>query len=69
MKIKKLISKRIAKVRQEKELSQEDLAGLSKLNVTYIAKVERGEVNIGLANLYKICTALDITLSEFFKGY
>lgn len=69
MNIKQSVGKRIQKERFGKDITQEGLAEAAKLNTSYIAKVERGEINIGLTNLYKICRALDIKMVDLLSGY
>lgn len=67
--ISEVVGKRIAKLRQEKELSQEALAELSGLNKNYIGNVERGEYNVTLRTLQKIAKSLDVTLVELLKKF
>lgn len=54
---------------QHTGLSQEEFADRVGIHRTFIGRVERGETNITLANIIRICTALDITLSEFFRDF
>jgi len=65
----KKIGQRLANIRKEKELTQEDLAGLSGLHVSYISAVECGRYSVGIENLRKILKALDIPFSELFVNY
>lgn len=48
----------IAKLRQEKGLSQRTLAELTGLNHTNIWKIEKGKYSVGLDILSKICSVL-----------
>jgi transcriptional regulator with XRE-family HTH domain len=66
--IRKIIGRRIARDRKRQELSQEKLAELSGLHHNYIGAVERGDVNPGIENIYKISKALNIKLEILFKG-
>lgn len=52
----------IRRIREQRGLSQEELAGLAGLHRAYIGQIERGEKNIGLKNLQKIATALDLDI-------
>ncbi len=52
------VGRRIAKVRKAKNLSQDKLAILAKIDRSYIGRIERGEVNITLEKLYKIAETL-----------
>lgn len=60
------------KVRSERTklgISQEELASRADVHRTYIGMIERAEKNITLENIEKICKALDLTISEFFKDF
>ena len=52
----------IRKIREERGLSQEELAGLAGLHRAYVGQIERGEKNIGLKNLEKIAKALGVSI-------
>lgn len=67
MDIKSKIGKRIRLVREEKNMSQKDLAYSSDLDRSYIASVENGQRNISIINLEKIAISLQVTLSDLFK--
>ena len=66
--IQKQIGKRIKEIRLSKKLSQEDCALNCNLNRTYFGSVERGERNISIINLNKICLSLNVSLKEFFDS-
>jgi len=63
-----VVGARIRQFRKMKNLSQEELAFMTGLHRTYIGSCERGERNIAILNLAKICKALDISLWEFFRA-
>ena len=63
-----IIGSRIRELRLEKNYSQEKLAELSSLDMTYISMVERGKRNITVKSLLSICQALGIKLGEFSKS-
>jgi len=52
--------------RQKKGLTQEELAFRAGVHRTYIGMIERGEKNITLINIAKICSALEIPPIELF---
>lgn len=54
--------------RAEKGLSQEALAHLCGLHRTYVSSVERGARNVGIDNIEKIATALEMPISAFFPA-
>ena len=55
------------KYRIEKDLSQEELAEKAGVHRTYIGSVERGERNITINVMEKICIALERPIIDFFK--
>ena len=61
------VGKRVRELRSLIGLSQEKLAFKCELDRTYIGSVERGERNIAVINLNKICVALDISIAELFN--
>ncbi|EKU42048.1 hypothetical protein C518_3002 [Lysinibacillus fusiformis ZB2] len=62
------IGEKIRYYRKERKLSQEELAFKAALHNTYIGQLERGEKNVTVESLAKVCAAMDITLAEFFHG-
>ena len=59
------VGKTVALFRQEKLFSQEVLSGLAGIGRSHLSAIERGERKPTLETLYRICTALDITMSTF----
>lgn len=55
-------------LRKEKRWSQDKLAELSGLHTNYIGQIERGEKNLTIETLYKVTTALGISLEELFQS-
>ena len=60
---------KLRKERHELGLSQEELASRVKVHRTYIGMIERAEKNITLENMEKICRALNLRISDFFKDF
>lgn len=58
-----LVGKVIAQFRQEKNMTQEVLSGLSDIGRTHLSAIERGERKPTLETLYRISNALDLPLS------
>ena len=54
----------IRRMREEKGISQEKLAGLADVHRAYMGQIERGEKNIGLVNLEKIAKALGVEVRD-----
>ncbi|MDF2064950.1 helix-turn-helix transcriptional regulator [Bacillus sp. Cr_A10] len=65
--IKKAFGNTLKEIRKERELSQEVLAARVGLHRTYVSDVERGDRNLSLINIIKICKELDIPVSSFFS--
>lgn len=63
----KMVGEQIRYIRKSKDLTQQTLAELTGLQLSYISDVERGERNISLETLYKIVTALDVPATDVFK--
>lgn len=61
------IGKSIRKIREEKAITQEELALGAGLNRAYIGYIERGERNPTLKTLNKISQALKTPLSKLVK--
>ena len=53
-------------IRQNKKMSQEELADLCGLHRTYISDIELGKRNVSLENIDKISHALQVKKSELF---
>jgi len=63
------VAQRIKQLRLKTGISQEGLSHLAELDRKYIGIIEKGNTNISIQVLSQICDALDISLSEFFKGF
>ena len=53
----------VRRLRLARGWSQEEFADLVGIHRTYIGSVERGERNVGLVNVGRIASALDVTLT------
>jgi len=65
--INKRVGLKIRRLREQKGWSQEFLADEADLHRAYIGQIERGEKNIGLANLEVIAKALNVSLEKLLK--
>ena len=63
------IGKRIKEVRESKGISQIELVGRMEGNIdaTNISRIESGRTNPTIITLYRISTALEISLSELLQ--
>ena len=54
----------LRKFRQERGLSQEELAERADLHRTYVGSVERAERNVSIDNMERLAQALNVKLQE-----
>lgn len=66
--VKQILGDNIRLARQQKGLSQEELAELACLHRTYIGSVERGERNVSLENIVSISRALKLHPTKLLEG-
>ena len=66
--VKTQLGMRIAYLRKQRKLSQEELSFRSNVNKNYISDLENGRRNVSIEILGKIADALGISLEELFKG-
>ncbi|MGQ7686975.1 helix-turn-helix domain-containing protein [Streptococcus suis] len=70
MALDQFVAKRIQTLRKDFHLTQEQLAEAAGLDVSSIAKIERGErSNIKVNTLEKIVDAFGISMSTFFQQH
>ena len=63
---KHLIGVTIKKLRLEYKYSQHTLGIESDIDIKYIGKIERGQVNISVEKLISICEVFNLSLIDFF---
>jgi len=61
------ISLKIKELRLEKGLSQEKFAYKIGIDRKYASLIEKGNVNVSILILKKVCDGLGISLVDFFK--
>jgi transcriptional regulator with XRE-family HTH domain len=61
-----LLGQQIRRLREEKDLSQEEFAGLADIDRAYYGGIERGERNVAALNLIKIADALNVEVGKLF---
>lgn len=62
----KAFGKRLRELRKAKNLSQEALAWKADSELSQISRMERGIVNAGLSQIFKIAEALEVPAKELF---
>lgn len=65
-KVKQLIGKRIRKIRESKDYSQENIAGELGITTSAYSKIERGVTDTSTSKLIKIAEILEVEVSQFF---
>lgn len=63
----KQFGKRLAHIRQQKGMTQEQVADRVELHRTYIGFIEQGKRNPSIANVYRIARTLKVHISELLK--
>ena len=58
----------VARIRDEKELSQDKLAEKADLDRTYLSGIERGVRNPGIKVVIRLARALGVTVDQLCKG-
>lgn len=58
----------VRKLREDKELTQEQLAEFSEMHVTYISQIERGIKNLSLFNIVRVAHALGVSPADLFTA-
>lgn len=62
-----LLGKTIKRLRGERKMTQEDLAGKAHIDVSYLAKIENGYVNTTVRYLIKISRGLDTKAKDLLE--
>ncbi len=63
------LSTRIRNIREEKGITQEELANEAEIGLAQLKRIELGLVNTSISSLYRIANALDLTLGELFGKF
>lgn len=63
------IGKHLRKLREEKNISQEQLSIKAGYYHTYVNKIEQGKYSPSLHTIWRLAHSLDMSLDEFFKGF
>jgi len=65
--LRQMIGKKIRAYRKEGKLSLRDLAAMTDVGFSWLAKLEKGRINFGIDSLAKLLEALDVRPSELFE--
>ncbi len=61
------LGKRIKALRSGKNMTQNQLAIACDFEKASLSRIESGQTNLTVRTLYKICNALDVTVTEMFR--
>jgi len=64
--IRESFGRAVKAMREDRALTQEDLAEKAGIHRTYLSDVERGSRNLSLVNIDKLARALGVKASELF---
>lgn len=65
--VQQVLGRAVLTLRGRADLTQQDVADGSGLHKEYVGSVERGERNMTVANLVKLCRGLGVQPSELLK--
>ena len=68
MNLRERVARNLRRLRQEKSVSQEELAHLAQVNRNYVGMLEREESAASIDMLEKLALALDIDPIEFLRA-
>ena len=68
MDMRKLVGRNVKRIRQEKGLTQEQLAELSGFSQQYLSALEQGRRNPTIVSLYELATALGVSHMELVRS-
>lgn len=63
------IGKHLRKIREGKNISQEQLSVKAGYYHTYVNKIEQGKYSPSLHTIWRLSHSLGLSLTDFFKGF
>ncbi|WP_370156489.1 helix-turn-helix domain-containing protein [Ferrovibrio sp.] len=66
MDVKKIVGRNLRKLRVEREMTIEDLAGEAEAEASWTARIERGTVNVGIDQLARYAKVLKVRIGDLF---
>lgn len=64
----RIIGERVRKLRDRQGVSLRQFSTQNDFNPNVISRIERGEHNITLVTLFRLCRALDTTPAKLLRG-
>jgi transcriptional regulator with XRE-family HTH domain len=62
--LRAILGKNVRRYRQQKKLTQEELAFEAKIDLTYLGGIERGKRNPSLLVIVRIANALSVSIGK-----
>jgi len=62
-----VLGKAIRQVREDRQISQDQLATKAELDRSYVSSIENGKRNVSIQNLAKIAHSLGVSLTELVQ--
>ena len=66
-KIIKTLGKRVRYLREQKKISQEELASRAKISLSQVARIETGKLNTTISTISALANALELELHVLLK--
>lgn len=60
---------KVRSLRKQKKLTLKQMARRTELSVSLISQIERASATASVSSLYKLATALDVRITDFFGNY
>lgn len=67
MDMRRLVGKNFARLRDERNMTQEDVAAATGISQQYLSGLERGKRNPTIITIYEISQALDVDPMELLR--
>lgn len=67
MSLRERVARNLRRLRQEKSVSQEEVAHRAQVNRNYVGMIEREEYSVSVDLLEKLAAALEVDPKEFFR--
>lgn len=64
LELSKILGNRIRKLREERNITQQNLAEMCNIEKSNMARIEAGRTNPTLLTMYKISSSLNVSLAE-----
>jgi transcriptional regulator with XRE-family HTH domain len=64
---RRIVGRNVRRLRQQKGLTQEELAFEAEIDLTYVGGIERGKRNPSLLVMVRIAEALAVSLPEILR--